>query len=118
MCTVRSVQCDRIPLVSQTETVPIRLPYEVKDKLAALAVSTNRSQSWLAAQAIASYVEEQTGPIEEIKAAIALADGPAAEWGSATAVDEWLGSWGRVAEQSGPLATTSWSVYSTCCLLT
>ncbi len=59
--------------MSQSETVTIRLPAEVKGKLEALAVSTNRSKSWLAAQAIAAYVEEQSWQIQQIEEAVALA---------------------------------------------
>ncbi|MBW4517929.1 MAG: ribbon-helix-helix domain-containing protein [Timaviella obliquedivisa GSE-PSE-MK23-08B] len=44
------------PSMSESETVTIRLFTEIKGKLEALAASTNRSKSWLAAQAIASYV--------------------------------------------------------------
>jgi RHH-type transcriptional regulator, rel operon repressor / antitoxin RelB len=88
--------------MSQTETVTIRLPAEVKGKLAALAISTNRSRSWLAAQAIAVYVEDQSWQIEQIETAVALADSPQAEWVSATAVDEWLTSWGTNQERSEP----------------
>lgn len=78
----------------QTETVTIQLPIEVQDKLAALAVSTNRSQSWLASQAIVAYVEDQSWQIQKIEEAIALADSDQAVWISANEVDEWLGSWG------------------------
>jgi RHH-type transcriptional regulator, rel operon repressor / antitoxin RelB len=88
--------------MSQTETVTIRLPAEVKGKLAALAASTNRSKSWLAAQAIAIYIEDQSWQIEQIEAAVALADSPEAEWVPATAVDEWLTSWGTDQERSAP----------------
>lgn len=88
--------------MSQTETVTIRLPAEVKGKLAALANRTNRSKSWLAAQAIASYVEGQSWQIEQIEEAIVIADSPEAEWVPATTVDEWLSSWGTENEQATP----------------
>jgi predicted transcriptional regulator len=88
--------------MSQTETVTIRLPAEVKGKLAALAVSTNRSKSWLAAQAIAAYVEEQSWQIQQIEAAAALADSDQASWVPANEVDEWLASWGTDNERSLP----------------
>jgi RHH-type transcriptional regulator, rel operon repressor / antitoxin RelB len=90
------------PTMSQTETVTIRLPAAVKGQLAALAASTNRSKSWLAAQAIATYVEEQSWQIQQIEAAVALADGDKAEWVPDTEVDEWLGSWGTDYERTAP----------------
>lgn len=88
--------------MSQTETVTIRLPAEVKAKLAALAASTNRSRSWLAAQAIAAYVEDQSWQIQQIEAAVALADSDQAQWIDGQAVDEWLADWGTDNERSAP----------------
>ena len=88
--------------MSPTETVTIRLPTEVKDKLTALAISTNRSKSWLAAQAIAAYVEDQSWQIQQIEAAVALADSDQASWVPATKVNEWFTSWGTDKERSAP----------------
>jgi RHH-type transcriptional regulator, rel operon repressor / antitoxin RelB len=93
---------DRAITMSQTETVTIRLPAEIKTKLAALATSTNRSKSWLAAQAIATYVEDQSWQIQQIEAAVTLADSDQATWIPATEVDEWLTSWGSDQERSAP----------------
>jgi RHH-type transcriptional regulator, rel operon repressor / antitoxin RelB len=88
--------------MSPTETVTIRLPTEVKDKLAALAISTHRSQSWLAAQAIAAYIEDQSWQIQQIEAAVALADRDQAAWVPATEVNEWFASWGTDKERPAP----------------
>jgi RHH-type transcriptional regulator, rel operon repressor / antitoxin RelB len=88
--------------MSETETVTIRLPATVKRKLEALAISTNRSKSWLAAQAIAVYVEEQSWQIQQIEEAISLADSPQASWVPATEVDDWLASWGTDNERWSP----------------
>lgn len=88
--------------MSPTETITIRLPTEVKDKLTALAISTNRSKSWLAAQAITAYVEDQSWQIQQIEAAVALADSNQAEWIPATEVNEWFTSWGTDKERSTP----------------
>jgi RHH-type transcriptional regulator, rel operon repressor / antitoxin RelB len=88
--------------MSQTETVTIRLPAELKTKLTALATSTNRSKSWLAAQAIATYVDEQSWQVQQIEEAVALADSDKATWVPTTKVDEWLASWGTEDERSTP----------------
>ncbi|NJN63113.1 MAG: ribbon-helix-helix protein, CopG family [Coleofasciculaceae cyanobacterium RL_1_1] len=88
--------------MAQTETVTIRLPAEVKGKLTALASSTNRSKSWLAAQAIAAYVEEQSWQIQQIEAAVKVADSDQAEWVDGEAVDQWLGAWGSEHEPAAP----------------
>lgn len=54
--------------MAQSEVLTIRLAPELKDKLDALAQSTRRSKSWLAAEAISFYIEQhlwQTQTIEE-----------------------------------------------------
>ncbi|HEY9643369.1 MAG TPA: ribbon-helix-helix protein, CopG family [Coleofasciculaceae cyanobacterium] len=86
----------------QSETVTIRLSAAVKGKLEALAISTNRSKSWLAAQAIAAYVEEQSWQIQQIGEAVTLADSEQAVWIDGAKVDSWLDSWGTADEQSMP----------------
>lgn len=66
--------------MSQKEVVTIRLPADVKAKLEALAASTNRSKSWLAAQAIAAYVEDQSWQVQPLEEAVTLADSQQAVW--------------------------------------
>ena len=43
-----------------TTTLTVRLPAELKEKLDALAESTQRTKSFLAAEAIADYVARET----------------------------------------------------------
>ena len=88
--------------MSKSETVTIRLPAEIKGKLEALAASTNRSKSWLAAQAISVYVEEQSWQIQQIEAAIVLADSEQAVWVESAEVEAWLSSWGTETEKPMP----------------
>jgi RHH-type transcriptional regulator, rel operon repressor / antitoxin RelB len=88
--------------MSQSETVTIRLSAEVKEKLEALAISTKRSKSWLAAQAIATYVEEQSWQIQLIESAVTLADSDQAVWVENADVNAWLTSWGTEHEQPMP----------------
>lgn len=90
--------------MSESETVTVRLPAGVKQKLEALATSTNRSKSWLAAQAISNYVEEQSWQIQQIEAAIATADSEEAIWVDGEVVDAWLNSWGTETEKPAPCA--------------
>ncbi len=53
----------------------MRLEDDVKERLDALAQATQRSKSFLAAQAIQAFVENNEWQIGEIQAAIQEADG-------------------------------------------
>jgi len=55
-------------------TMTIRLDDEVKDRLDRLAESTQRSKSFLAAEAIREFVENNEWQIAEIHAALKEAD--------------------------------------------
>jgi predicted transcriptional regulator len=53
-----------------TTTITIRLEEEVKDRLDRLAESTQRSKSFLAAEAIREFVENNEWQIAEVRAAL------------------------------------------------
>jgi RHH-type rel operon transcriptional repressor/antitoxin RelB len=55
-------------------TMTIRLEDDMKDRLARLADSTQRSKSFLAAEAIRDYVETNEWQLAEIEAALREAD--------------------------------------------
>ncbi len=55
-------------------TMTVRLDDEVKDRLDHLAEATQRSKSFLAAEAIRAYVENNEWQIGEIQAALVEAD--------------------------------------------
>ncbi len=55
-------------------TMTIRLEDDIKDRLDALAEATQRSKSYLAAEAIRAYVENNEWQISEIKTALSEAD--------------------------------------------
>ena len=52
-------------------TITIRLKEEVRDRLALLSDSTNRTRSFLAAEAIADYVERELQIIDSVERGIA-----------------------------------------------
>lgn len=56
-------------------TMTIRIEDEVKDRLGRLAESTQRSKSFLAAEAIREYVETNEWQIAEIRRALTEANG-------------------------------------------
>lgn len=55
-------------------TMTIRIEDEVKDRLDRLAESTQRSKSFLAAEAIREYVENNEWQVTEIRKALKEAD--------------------------------------------
>ncbi len=88
--------------MAETETVTVRLDGQLKKKLEALALSTQRSKSWLAAEAIAIYVEENAWQIEQIEEALEEADKPSAKWVNHEEVSSWLNTWGTENEADAP----------------
>ncbi|MBW4552548.1 MAG: ribbon-helix-helix protein, CopG family [Aphanocapsa sp. GSE-SYN-MK-11-07L] len=88
--------------MSETTTITVRLDANLKTKLEALSKSTQRSKSWLAAAAIATYIEQESWQIEQIEAAVTQADLPDAEWIDHEEVSGWLTSWGTDAETAAP----------------
>ena len=55
-------------------TITIRLADDVKDRLDALAQATQRSKSFLAAEAIRQFVDLNAWQVQEIHAALQQAD--------------------------------------------
>ena len=90
--------------MSETTTLTIRLDRTVKDRLGALAASTKRSKSFLAAEAIAAFVDVNEWQIAQSKKAVDEADagGP---FVSHKDISEWLLSWGTEDERPPPEAT-------------
>ena len=58
----------------ETSVLTVRLDTKTKNRLDTLARSTRRSKSFLAAQAIEAYIEEEAWQIAEIEKAIVEAD--------------------------------------------
>jgi len=79
--------------MSQTTTMTVRLPSDLRDSLDRLAEATERTRSWLALDAIRSYVAREEWQIAEIEAAIREADaGDFASEGEVSAVRrKWTG---------------------------
>ena len=63
-------------------TMTVRLEGDVKDRLDVLAEATQRSKSFLAAEAIRAYVENNEWQIGEIQAALKEADADADDFAS------------------------------------
>lgn len=84
----------------QTTTFTLRVPAALRDRLDKLAEATDRSRSWLAAQAIAEYVEAQEWQIETVEQG--LADIKSGRFVEDQRVADWLDSWGTDAESPPP----------------
>jgi predicted transcriptional regulator len=57
--------------MSKTETMTIRVPSDVRTQLELLAKSTQRTKSYLAAQAISRFVESEAEIVDGIKRGLA-----------------------------------------------
>ena len=73
-------------------TMTIRLEPALKQRLERLAESTQRSKSFLAAQAIREFVDLNEWQIQEIRSAITEAERD--DFASEDLVKEVLGKWG------------------------
>ena len=81
-------------------TLSVRIDEETKRRLEALAKSSKRTKSFLAAEALAVYVESESWQLEEIKAGLKELD--AGQSVSHANVSGWLRSWGRKGERKAP----------------
>ncbi len=57
--------------MADSETITVRLPSEVKQRLGRLAERTKRAKSFLAAEAIAGFVEHELQIVEGIERGLA-----------------------------------------------
>ncbi len=83
-----------------TETLSIRIDAATKKRLDDLSKRARRSRSFLAAEAIAAYVESEEWQLGEIEAGIAELD--AGRGISHDKVAGWLDSWGKTGETKAP----------------
>lgn len=74
-------------------TMTIRLEDDVKDRLDKLAEATQRSRSFLAAEAVREYLELNEWQVSEIRDALQEAD--RGEFASDTEVKDFFDSWRR-----------------------
>jgi predicted transcriptional regulator len=83
-----------------TTTLSVRIDVKVRKRLEALAASSKRSKSSLAAEAIAAYVEAAEWQLGEIQAGMKdLGEGRTV---SHERVSRWLRSWGQPDETRAP----------------
>jgi RHH-type rel operon transcriptional repressor/antitoxin RelB len=83
-----------------TETLSIRIDAQTKKRLDALSKRSKRSKSFLAAEAIAAYVESEEWQLGELQAGIAELD--SGQEAGHEKVSKWLNSWGKPGETKAP----------------
>lgn len=90
-----------VGFMGDSVTLTVRLKATVKERLEAMATSTRRSKSFLAAEAIEEFVALNEWQIAQTRQAIeeANAGGP---FVSHEDMAEWLLSWGTVDERPAP----------------
>ena len=100
----RRAVCEHVYMRAQpaatTETLSIRLNAQTKKRLDALAERSKRSKSFLAAEAIARYVESEEWQLGEIQDGISDLD--QGRTVSHESVSKWLKSWGKPSEGKAP----------------
>ncbi len=86
--------------MADTEIVTVRLDRNVKRRLDALARAAKRSKSFLAAEAIAAYVDSQEWQFAAIHEGVAAAD--RGDLVAHDAVADWFDSWDTDDERPPP----------------
>ena len=83
-----------------TATLSVRIDAAVKRRLEALAKRSQRSKSFLAAEAIAAYVQAEEWQLRQIQEALKEID--SGRGVSHERVSKWLRSWGTPGETKAP----------------
>ncbi len=81
-------------------TLTVRIPDELAEKISKIAASTRRTKSFVAGEAMRSYVDHELSIIEDIEAG--LADIKAGRVIPHEDVMRWLESWGTANELPAP----------------
>jgi RHH-type transcriptional regulator, rel operon repressor / antitoxin RelB len=85
-----------------TTTLSVRIDADTKKRLETLAKRSRRSKSFLAAEAIAAFVDAESWQLDEIHTALnELDEGRGVPHKD---VSNWLRSWGRKGERKAPRA--------------
>jgi RHH-type transcriptional regulator, rel operon repressor / antitoxin RelB len=75
-------------------TLSVRIPPEVRDQLEELSDATGRTKSFLAAEAIESYLAIQAWQVQAIKKAVKKANNKSTQFIDHKQVIDWVNSWG------------------------
>lgn len=85
-----------------TVTLSVRVPPEIRDQLKKLSDATGRTKSFLAAEAIESYLTVQAWQVKAIKKAVQKADSKEAKFLEHHKVVGWVKGWNTQDETEMP----------------
>jgi RHH-type rel operon transcriptional repressor/antitoxin RelB len=83
-------------------TLSVRVSPKMRNQLEALSDATGRTKSFLAAEAIKSYLAMQIWQINSIKKAVKKANSKGTKFIDHNKVVDWINSWGNEDEQEIP----------------
>jgi len=83
-------------------TLSVRVAPKVRDQLEELADATGRTKSFLAAEAIESYLNMQMWQLKSLQKTVKKANNNEVKFVDHTKVADWLESWGTEEEQDSP----------------
>jgi RHH-type transcriptional regulator, rel operon repressor / antitoxin RelB len=83
-------------------TLSIRISPKIRDKLKNLSDVTNKTKSFLVAEAIENYLATQAWQVKAIEKAIDKANGKKARFVNHDKVIDWLNSWSTKKELKAP----------------
>lgn len=83
-------------------TLSVRVSPEIRNQLEALSSVTCRTKSFLAAEAIESYLAIHSWQVKAIEKSLAKADSKNAKFVSHAKVTDWVNGWGTKDEKEPP----------------
>ncbi len=86
--------------MANSTTLTVRLDKSTRKRLESLARNTRRSKSYLAGEAIESYLEAQEWQLGEIHTSLSELDTGKSVDGEK--VEAWLKTWGKKSEKAAP----------------
>jgi predicted transcriptional regulator len=89
-------------VLQSTTTISVRIPSRIKKQLNELAEATQRTTSFLTAEAIQNYISLQAWQVKSIQDAVKKADSKKAKFAGHDEVMAWLDSWGTKNELRPP----------------
>lgn len=85
-----------------TRVMTLRIDEALVEQLDRLGTAMKRSRSWVATEAIRTFVDANEWQVKAIRHAVERADRGKAKFVEGEKVDDWLASWGTAGEKDPP----------------